>query len=149
MQIIIIAPHPDDEIIGCWEILNGVKKISVFYPNGADEGALRACSKFKFNIITELKWDLYCALLAPDPIFETHPDHRQWGHYAENILRKGWSDVFFYSVNMQAPYIKKTVNPEKKKADLNACYPEKYELWKYDHKYFLFEGRCSWNPIIG
>jgi len=36
---------------------------------------------------------------------------------------------------------------EEKKKALNECYPNKSDLWKFDWRYFLFEGYTNYNPL--
>ena len=146
-SIIIVAPHEDDEIIGCFEILqeatNKNLQVQVMYPNSltppqhyCEVSALsfkviigRACWPFLFPTKVEKNIQFF----FPDPVYETHPEHRRLGQIGEGLLRKG-GDVVFYSVNMQAPYIREVKNPEQKKQALNLYYPEKSDLWRYDHK---------------
>jgi hypothetical protein len=61
----------------------------------------------------------------------------------EDYLRKGMN-VVFYSVNMQAPYISEVKDFKNKKKLLDVVYFSQKSLWKNNHKYFLFEGRCKW-----
>jgi hypothetical protein len=159
-NIAIIAPHPDDEIIGCYSYLDmasyldGTSYICFGSPIGKREmntvSKTLGCEVLCLNNrdITKLpKASLY---LFPDPYFETHPFHRQWGQVGETLLRTqpGLQPkehrVVFYSVNMQAPYIFEVPQATEKLELLNTLYPEKASLWEYDHKYFLFEGYCEW-----
>ncbi len=156
MHNVIIAPHPDDEIIGCYHVLNTClnsgTKLYVCYGIDPDHdpSCRKAAKAFQFTPLDGESPDgLTCIreaarVYAPDPYFETHPQHRRWGHLAESRLRTGNKGVVFYSVNMQAPYIFEVDNPEDKLRALDECYPEKSELWQFDHRYFLFEGYCSW-----
>lgn len=154
MDTIIISPHPDDEIIGCWEIL--IKKanpIIIYTDNILDEKRKKEILNLKKYI--DLKAQLFLYQIPPnlltkenifyfpDPIYETHPGHRSQGHIGENLLRSGMN-VIFYSVNMQAPYIHEVVDSSGKRHLLEKVYPSQKELWKNDHKYFLFEGYNKW-----
>jgi hypothetical protein len=155
-SMIIVAPHPDDEIIGAYEYLDnhGLGKVIIYGsetdPKRREETkTLRECFK---NIKAQLfqttipqpflqKTNKF---LFPDPHFEVHPDHRQWGFMGEQLARQGF-DVIFYSVIMNAPYIHRLAEKAKDKEDiLNKVYPSQSDLWKYDKKYVLFEGRCKW-----
>lgn len=162
MRTLIIAPHPDDEIIGCLKVLAqhaasgaGSLALCVYYADykAGDLGPERAAKEFKFKIVREI-YDTGSAIyacgppdriFAPDPYFETHPQHRYWGKFAEDILRSGRAaEVIFYSTNMRAPYIFEVLDSKAKRLALDTCYPEKSDLWRYDHRYFLFEGYCQW-----
>jgi len=153
-DVIIVSPHPDDEIIGCYEILaNPDIKPIIIYSGDLDSDRREEALKLKEH--TKVKIQLFQmtipqSLLSqqntyyfPDPIYEVHPHHRQWGFMGEQLARNGF-DVVFYSVNMQAPYIHEVKNPEKKEELLQKAYPSQDSLWIHDKKYVLFEGRCKW-----
>jgi len=154
-EIIIVAPHPDDEIIGVYEELKKKEnKITVIYDSETEakrrEEALKLKEHFD-NVRNQLfqttipqpfiqKGNIF---YLPDPYFETHPDHRRWGFSGEQMARAGF-DVVFYSTIMNTPYIHKVTNPDKKREALEKVYPSQKSLWEYNYIYFLFEGRCKW-----
>ena len=152
METVIIAPHPDDEIIGCYQVLVKEKPI-IIYDGGTDPQ--RRDETKKLREYTDIKVQLFqksippnflnvqTKFFFPDPIYETHPLHRQWGSIGEEIARRGLN-VIFYTTNMTAPYIHETENMAAKEALLNTVYPSQADLWKYEKKYVLFEGYCQW-----
>lgn len=153
-NIIIVAPHPDDEIIGCFSHLpDKQKSFTVIFdgdtPSERREEALNIrlvyplCQIAFHKSIPEPFLRAENTLYFPDPIYETHPLHRQWGMLGELHARAG-HDVIFYSTNMQAPYIFEVPEAEEKKRVLETVYKKQSDLWKYDHKYFLFEGYNKW-----
>lgn len=158
MRYVIIAPHPDDEIIGCFGLIHSSKDVVVWYPSAHSiqdsVGPNRVQSEYGAKIllgngIEDFRNNFYypeVCLVAPDPYFETHPEHRYWGHEAETKFRRhDVGGLMTYSTRMNAPYIFEVSDPSAKKEALDYCYPEKSDLWKYDHRYFLFEGRCQWH----
>lgn len=150
-DLIIIAPHPDDEIIGAYKYLQN-NPIIIY---SAEMDAARKESALKLKEFIDCKAQLFQmtvpqpllkkgnTYLFPDPIHEIHPDHRMWGIMGEQMVRGGF-DVIFYSVNMTAPYIRKVEKPDEKRELLEKVYPDQKTLWEYEHKYFLFEGYCKW-----
>jgi len=147
-KYVIIAPHADDEIIGCYELLVTGKVDTVAFPNNdIIEEAIESSEFFGFNIetIEDVLINLTpnMVLLFPDPYFELHPEHRRWGSIGLDLARKG-QKVIFYTTSMNSPYLREAAQPGKKKDVLDTIYPKKSDLWKYDHKYFLFEGQLQW-----
>ena len=153
-DLIIVSPHPDDEIIGAYKYLtlHNVSPI-VIYSGELDAERKESALKLKEHINCRLQLfqmtipqpflhneNLY---LFPDPSYELHPSHRAWGFMGEQMARGGF-DVIFYSTNMNAPYIHEVPEPQKKRELLNKVYPDQKSLWEFDHKYFLFEGYSKW-----
>ena len=146
-NVVIIAPHADDEIIGCHSILDSMKNITVLFPTifGLHQAEVsKEFGNFETGLFkSDLEVKTEETYFFPDPYFELHPAHRRLGAIGEKWAREGY-DVVFYSTNMNAPYIHEVENWSLKKHILDVCYPDKADLWKYDHKYFLFEGHCKW-----
>lgn len=154
MNNVIIAPHPDDEIIGCFKILNEKKNIVIIYHPDVEqkrrEEALKLKEKissvnvqlFNSNIPTSML-NKESSFYFPDPIYEIHPRHRELGMIGESIARSGL-DVTFYSTIMNAPYIYEVGISNSKENLLNEVYPSQSDMWKYEKKYILFEGFCKW-----
>jgi len=155
-NVVIIAPHPDDEIIGVYEILLDSKNnITIIYGSETPQNRREEAITLRDQIVN-VNMQLFQTTIPhpflqktsrfyfPDPYFEVHPDHRLWGIVGEQLARQGY-DVIFYSVNMNTPYIHRLGDKaEEKEKLLNKIYPSQKGLWKYEKKYILFEGRCKW-----
>jgi hypothetical protein len=155
-NIVIVAPHVDDECIGCYSILtNRTNSIHIVYGETPDmirkDEALALKSEF-INIksqhfgnhsIPPIFLNPRTTFYFPDPFFEIHPKHREWGAVGESLLRNGL-DVIFYSVLMNAPYIFEVKDWLEKYRVLDKIYPSQSSLWENDAKYYLFEGRIKW-----
>ena len=148
---IIIAPHPDDEIIGCFEQLhdNSIIIYDGDTPQDRREEALQLRKHFpnikqmfQKSIPPNLKQKEYI-LFFPDPVYEIHPLHRYWGAIGEQMAREGYF-IVFYNTTMTAPYIHEVNNVNKKEALLNEIYASQKSLWQFEKKYILFEGYCKW-----
>lgn len=143
---IIIAPHGDDELIGCYEVIsNSIGLVGVHFVEYSPESVFSNCARVLdyMEFITEPARNCPVNFFFPDPIHELHPLHRKMGQEGEALARKGYR-VFFYTTNMNAPYMREVKDPMGKKEALDATYPLKKTLWEYDHKYWLFEGTCRW-----
>ena len=151
----IIAPHPDDEIIGCYEIINNPdNSIAIMYPGEIEqirqEEALSlrkhrenvSVQMFQNSIPLPILTEPNITFYFPEPVNEIHPDHRAWGFVGEGMARQG-KDVIFYSTLMNVPYIH-DVKDSGKEELLDLIYPSQKSLWKYEKKFILFEGRCKW-----
>jgi hypothetical protein len=154
---IIVTPHPDDEIIGCFDILNNSKNnVIIVYVDDNINKQRKEETKKVAELFESVKAQIFVNqvpqhLLAddpvihyPDPIYENHFLHRLQGNIGEQMVRYLNQDIVFYSTNMTAPYTYEIDNPEDKKKYLDEIYPSQKSLWEYDHKYFLFEGHCQW-----
>lgn len=142
-RALVIAPHVDDELIGCFSIL-------VQWPTGSvdvlylyeltplrrleAEAAGRAMG---FNVLFDQS---VAAPLVYEEVFvpcrqDTHPDHRAANTRFRSIA------TYFYSVSMQGDgvrYLGAEV-AERKRACLEICYPSQAPLWRNDARYWMFE----------
>ena len=151
---IIVAPHPDDEIIGCYEVL--IKEPCTIIYTGTYDNSRIALAK-RLNQFVDIVEQLFVPpssipldLFNPDntfyfphPTYELHPAHRFIGTFGEQMVRAG-NNVVFYVTNMTAPFIREVKDPDGKLRLMDNMYPDQKNMWAYDHKYFLFEGYCKW-----
>ena len=157
-EIIIIAPHPDDEIIGTFEVLHSGINPTIIYTEPIDDIRREELTNLKdaFRIKDQLFLRQVPGLLLkkenifffPDPVYELHPAHRLSGSIGESFARNGYN-VVFYNTNMNAPYIHESIDPTHKENTLNKIYPSQKSLWKYEKKYILFEGYYKWCFNVG
>jgi len=152
-ETIIIAPHCDDEIIGCFSLLENPKiKPVIIYTEDCEKFRQEEASKIKEHF--SIRGQLYCKSIPPQFINhentfyfpgpdEIHPAHRKQAAIGEELARKGYN-VIFYTTNMNVPYIREVKEATNKKVALDTIYGSQYKLWKYEHKFFLFEGFCKW-----
>jgi hypothetical protein len=150
---VIIAPHSDDEIIGCFSILNNpdIRPVIIYTEEMDKERQVEVRGiREHFTI----KGQMFCQSIPPqfmntNTTFyfpgpdEIHPAHRTQAAIGEALARQGLN-VIFYSTNMNVPFIEEETFPDKKKEMLDKIYPSQSDLWKYDHKYFLFRGYMKW-----
>jgi len=158
-KLLIVSPHADDELINCFTILSNTRNLIIHI--GYDTSELDSVRKLEslslmkfFKNIEEYYYfcDLsffndsdrlrqYEIFYFPDPVYEKHFLHRYWGVVGEKLLRTGYN-VVFYSID--APYIFKLKEWEKKKELLDSVYPSQKSLWELDRKFYYFEGFCQW-----
>jgi len=153
-ETIIVAPHLDDEIIGCYEILinENIKPI-IIYSDFSDDK--RRSESLTLRNYVELKGQIFMDSIPanlidktntyyfPNPIYETHPLHRIKGISGEGLLRNGFN-VIFYSTEMNYHAKYECKDPKGKRDLLNKVYPSQSNLWKYENKFWLFSCYEKW-----
>lgn len=156
---VILAPHPDDEIIGCYTLLLSHRNnCTVIFtePIGDRRKEMEISSAaFAFKWYCERHWEGHIlanltggrCLVAPDPYFELHPAHKEIGAAAWALARRLGCPFFSYTTNMNVPYLRelKSEQAYKKRDLLDTCYPSQGSLWLQDHRYWLFEGMAQWD----
>lgn len=143
---VIFAPHPDDEIIGCWRLLQDgfVSHVYYFSELTAERRleALTVSRNFGFIPIfvqngshkDALKVPSDSIILVPS-VYDKHPDHakvRSFGKTFDNVVE-------FYSTDMNHKFDVLSFSDRylKEKA-LKEYYPSQSKLFE-NEKYFLFE----------
>jgi len=154
-NIVIVAPHPDDEIISCFEILSTTKdNIIIVYGQTESQERCKETAQIRdeFPVVKSLFFlnevppqllNMENVFYYPDPSTESHPLHRSKGATGELYARQGL-DIIFYTTNMNTPYIHEVKMCNEKERVLDKIYPSQSSLWKYEKKYILFEGRTKW-----
>ena len=154
MHHVIIAPHPDDEVIGCYEVLRREEEIIIIYSADSDPKRRKEAMRLK-EFVDGIKVQMFQNSIPmamvnsdhkfyfPDPVYETHPKHREMGMTGELYARSG-IDVTFYNTIMNAPYIHEGKDVIGKEYVLDEVYRSQSDMWKFEKKYILFEGYCKW-----
>ena len=148
----IIAPHPDDELIGCSRLIMERKIRAVIYLDAFDprreREAREVCARFDMQavvynvnkeqalLIRELtRMEVDRVYLVPSPM-DGH-----WLHsLAYSVVSACYPYVGIYSTRMRDPFVQDSADPHVKKQALDKWYPSQASLWANDHRYWLFEG---------
>jgi hypothetical protein len=143
-NIVILAPHVDDELIGCYSILNDgkyrVTQVIYFYDldDIRKEEALAAADFYNFDV----SFDGYDAIIdrtvilyAPN-VADAHPHHKAVNQYAKALA----NTKMYYSVDMNRDFTVLDEYDQKSKLTLlKHLYPSQQKLFDSDAKYHLFE----------
>ena len=144
MEKIILAPHVDDEIIGCYSLLKNSKitKVIYFYDltDERKEEALKIGKFFEHEVSFngfEEKISQNAIIYIPSK-FDYHPHHYKIYQYGQ-ILVPG-EKIFCYSVekNLHCNLLSEEDRNFKLKV-LNDQIPSQKELWASNMKYIIFE----------
>jgi LmbE family N-acetylglucosaminyl deacetylase len=142
MKTLIIAPHIDDETIGCWSLLlDDNRKVTVCWgyeltEQRKDEANKLACyaidCKFGFEHLTPEFIKTFDEVYVPSRR-DWHADHKAtcaaYRQYATH----------FYSVDMANGRYLGEEESSKKRKFLDAWFPSQSGLWANEAKYWLFE----------
>jgi len=149
---IIIAPHPDDELIGMYSLIRGREINSVIYIDpapGRFERSQLVGKHFGFrpyilnfgelqNCLKKARERLSSSTIYVPDSFDKHPLHK-----AVNLIgRMSGCRLGYYTTDMNTGYVRELSEKEKKekKEALDKFYPDQSSLWGNNWKYFLFEG---------
>lgn len=140
-NVVIVAPHVDDELIGCWSYLRDRRVSAVIYLEELSAvrraEATTCANTYGFEAVFD------CAKFTPAPnelllvpaITDSHPAHRA----ANRAWRGQHNNVMFYSVDMDRSPKTLLHDWEAKKAALDYVYPSQKALWETNASYYLFE----------
>ena len=145
---IIIAPHPDDCLIGCYSLIKKGLIDKIVYLDATPERydyAKEAGKQLGFRVaflryrylIDFLQKNSKDTFLVPD-IADTHLLHK----FTNCAGRLSGCGLGYYTTEMNTGYTKELSerDKEEKRAMLNKYYPDQKSLWENDWRYFLFEG---------
>ena len=144
---VIFAPHIDDEMIGCWRLLNEKSVSRVYYFN--DLTAQRRCEAidvgqyydfepiFVFpNTVIELEWE---DILWLPNIKDAHPHHKAVNYRGKKYPNR----KSYYSIDMNVEFDVLTETEQIKKREALSMYPSQSKLLESDDKYWLFESKLA------
>jgi hypothetical protein len=146
---VILAPHVDDEVIGCFSLLAAKKVSHVVYFFDLDPKRIKeahaSASYFGFNpvVLGATSWGAmnstnFETILVPN-IKDLHPHHKAVNQIGRSGLLPG-QKILFYSVDMNTELsVLDQPKAERKLEALNTLFPSQKRLWLRDDKYWLFE----------
>lgn len=149
--MIVLAPHVDDELIGCWRQIANQDVTAVVYFFDLFEDRIAEAQAFsdKYGIpiyfsegnpekFIRGRFDAGTPVLAPN-INDNHVHHKM----VNNIAKRYFSNIQYYSIDMNVDF--DVLEPEQQKQKREALlelYPSQASLFK-DEKYWLFESCVS------
>lgn len=150
MKTLILSPHIDDELIGCYEVLDGFSKfkeqgdsLDVIWlfeatRNRIAEGyALASHFSFQPMICNIDQAKVYVEANGYDNIYVPC---RQDGHVAHKVVNTHFRKyaTYFYSVDMVRRNPLSLKDAQYKQALLDRFYPSQRQLWDSNAAYYLF-----------
>jgi hypothetical protein len=148
-KYVILAPHVDDEVIGCFRVLNlGLVTDVVYFYDLTPERIVEAqnCAKrFGFTPHFAANGELF--MFSPDHIIlipniaDQHPHHKKVNQFGRSAFKQHTKQ--FYSVDMNVPYeILSSGMQQNKLSVLRELFPSQDSLFAND-KYSFFESNLE------
>ena len=144
---VVLAPHLDDEIIGCYSVLDKVDLVLYFSVDyRADQNQDQRPGRILY--VPAGEWSLpqittHDTVYIPSQ-FDYHPLHRK-------VRRVGLSlpgHKMFYSVEMNTPWLEEEADPEGKRNLFEKMYPGEVATISKSDKYFLFKSIQPFDSVI-
>jgi len=139
---IILAPHIDDEVIGCYSILNNVDEVYYFFDID-DIRKQEAINTAKlFNFTPYFSSTIYVnnndTVYVPSSS-DLHKDHLYVNRLAKKLQQVFNFELKYYSIDMNKTPTYLGELSRLKKKHLYSLFPSQSNLFDSDEKYFLFE----------
>ena len=149
---VILAPHPDDELIGCYQLLIAGRVDRIVYVGSISaerrHEAMYLCESYNLSYrfldgdIERMREELAPGrvIYMPSPN-DRHALHQLIYLYATHIISH--SEIVVYSVYMDDWFVRELSTKERRNKHeiLDRFYPSQKGLWADDHRFFIFEGR--------
>lgn len=141
--MIVIAPHPDDELIGCWSVISSGQVTDVFYCFDFDQGRMaeaEACASI-FGFIPHFGSPSQEELIKRNKplllpaITDAHPQHKEINRQYRSL----GLPTKFYSVDLDHNQKTLLSTRDLKLQALNEIYVSQKSLWQNNASYWLFE----------
>ena len=147
MNKVILAPHIDDETIGCWTVIDAHRakpagELHVVWFFDLDEERKLEAQRLarEYNLTPHFGSFFLDDLKAINPkevyvpaITDAHPHHK--------LINAHWRSkaTHFYSVDMPRSKLLSSANQRWKREALSYYFSSQEALWASDAKYYLFE----------
>ncbi len=158
MATFVLAPHLDDEIIGCYSVLPTVDYVLYFHK---DYRAKDLAPNYYHVDLNRHGSDLisqgqvftqgvgYNVVKSDDTVYlpsryDYHPLHRKVRKFGLGLPGK----KMFYSVEMNTPWLEEEFDPPGKKLLLTERYPGEVATLSKSDKYFLFKSIKPFDEVI-
>ena len=153
MKALIISPHNDDVLIGCFKVVveRGLGEllkfddVLVFFDERGFEGnsdrkreAHTFSEDMKLTVVENPFDEVVDVVFAPSPE-SYHPLHKYWSWRALDLKS---NVLVYYSIDMIEWWVRPLSSSDSKLKHLllDKYFPIESDLWKCDAKYYLFEG---------
>ena len=147
----IFAPHLDDEIIGCYSVFDTIDVVVYFTKDYREKIVLNVLEKNKEKKLPKYiyKDDFDFSILKKEDNlylpskYDFHPLHKKVRN--EFIILP--CNKFFYSIEMNVPWLEEEENSLAKLKMLQEFYPDE-DLFLTNAKYYLFKSIKEWDYIV-